>query len=135
MKSSEFIKPTNEAYDMDQLRRDADAGLKKSLDKQSDARIAALKNPPKKKSFMAQVGDKIIGGVTGGIKGAAKGFVGGTDAIKEDASAGASCSGAVAAVVSELGGSTKEIVKRQKGYTNQQSAGGIVKGVKAAKVK
>lgn len=55
--------------------------------------------------------------------------------IKEEASGGASCASGFAAVMTELGGSTKEIIKRQKGYTNQQSAGGIVKGVKAAKVK
>jgi hypothetical protein len=55
--------------------------------------------------------------------------------IKEDATGGASCSGAVATVVGELGGSTKEIIKRQKGYTNQRTPGSIVKGVKAAKVK
>ena len=69
-------------YSMDDLRKDAEAGVKASLDKQSNARIAALKNPPKEKGFMAQVGDKIIGGV----KGAAKGFAGGTDAVKESES-------------------------------------------------
>jgi hypothetical protein len=74
---------TDEAYDMDQLRRDAAAGLKTSTDKASDARIAALKNPPKEKSFMSQVGDKIIGGVTGAVKGAAQGFTGGTGAVEE----------------------------------------------------
>ena len=52
--------------------------------------------------------------------------------IKEEASAGASCSSAVSAVMTELGGSTKEIIKRQKAYTNQQTAGGIVKGVKSS---
>lgn len=55
--------------------------------------------------------------------------------IKEEATGGASCAGGFAAVMTELGGSTKEIIKRQKSYTNQQTAGGIVKGVKAAKVK
>ena len=55
--------------------------------------------------------------------------------IKEEASAGASCSAGFAAVVSELGGNTKEIIKRQKGYTNQRTSGGIVKGVKSSKVK
>lgn len=53
--------------------------------------------------------------------------------IKEDA--GSTGSSSVAVVVSELGGSTKEIIKRQKGYTNQRTNGGIVKGVKQAKVK
>jgi hypothetical protein len=37
--------------------------------------------------------------------------------------------------MTELGGNTKELIKRQKNYTNQKTAGGIVKGVKAAKVK
>jgi hypothetical protein len=37
-------------------------------------------NKPQEKGFIAQVGDKIIGGVAGGIKGAAKGFMG----VKED---------------------------------------------------
>jgi hypothetical protein len=39
------------------------------MNKQSDARIAALKNPPKEKSFMQQVGDKQIGMVKGAWKG------------------------------------------------------------------
>lgn len=55
--------------------------------------------------------------------------------IKEDATGGATGSSSVAAVVGELGGNTRELIKRQKNYTNQQTAGGIVKGVKAAKVK
>jgi hypothetical protein len=62
---------TDEAYDMDQLQRDAAAGVKKSLDN--------LNKPKPEKSFMAQVGDKIIGGV----KGAAKGFMHGSDAVEE----------------------------------------------------
>jgi len=64
----------NEAYDMDQLRKDAAAGIKKSIDKQSDDRIAKLKADREKEDepFMAQVGRKIIGGV----KGAARGFSG-----------------------------------------------------------
>ena len=45
--------------------------------------------------------------------------------LKEDA--GATCSSSVAAVMTGLGGSTKEIVKRQKSYTNQQTPGGKVK--------
>jgi hypothetical protein len=51
------------------LRADADAGIKSTLDKQSNARIAALKNPPKEKSFMQKVGDKQIGMVKGAWKG------------------------------------------------------------------
>ena len=60
-----------EAYDMDQVRADAAAGIKKSIDKQSDDRMAKLRSD-KNKGFMAKVGDKIIGGA----KGAAKGFMG-----------------------------------------------------------
>jgi hypothetical protein len=55
--------------------------------------------------------------------------------IKEEATGGASCAGGFAAVMTELGGSTKEIVKRQHNYTNQRTPGGVIKGVKAAKVK
>jgi hypothetical protein len=122
-----FEEFTKEAYDMDQLRRDADASLKASLDKQSDARIAALRNPPKKKGFMAQVGDKIIGGVAG----AAKGFAGGTNAIKEDASAGSTCSPTIAVSMENLGTMPNNVIKRQQGYTNQMTKGGPVKVKKA----
>lgn len=55
--------------------------------------------------------------------------------IKEEATGGASCAGGFAAVMTELGGSTKEIIKRQQAYTNQRTPGSIIKGVKAAKVK
>jgi len=68
-------------YDMSQLQKDVDARLKTDIDKQSNARIAALKNPPKEKSFMQKVGDKQIGMV----KGAWKGLTGGTSAVKESA--------------------------------------------------
>jgi len=54
---------------MAQLGKDASANLSQSMNKQSDARIAALKNPPKEKSFMQQVGDKQIGMVKGAWKG------------------------------------------------------------------
>jgi len=60
-----------ESYDMDQVRADAEAGIKKSIDQQSDDRMAKLRSD-KNKGFMAKVGDKIIGGA----KGAAKGFMG-----------------------------------------------------------
>jgi hypothetical protein len=122
MRSREFIKEMTDA-DIAKLHSDADARLKKDLDSQSDARIAALKNPPKKKGFMAQVGDKIIGGV----KGAAKGFTGGTAAIKEEASAGSTCSPTIAVSMSQQGKMPTEMIKRQKGYTNQLSKGGAVK--------
>jgi hypothetical protein len=73
----------NEAYDMDQLRKDAADRLKTSLDKQSDDRIAKLKSDREKEDepFMAQVGRKIIGGV----KGAARGFSGkeGTEVVEK----------------------------------------------------
>jgi hypothetical protein len=55
--------------------------------------------------------------------------------IKEDTSAGTTGASSVSAVMTELGGSTKEIVKRQHNYTNQRTPGGIVKGVKSSKVK
>lgn len=55
--------------------------------------------------------------------------------IKEDATAGASSTGSIASVVGELGGSTRELIKRQKNYTNQKTAGGMIKGVKQAKAK
>ena len=61
-----------EGYDMDQVRKDAADGIKKSIDKQSDDRIAKLRKDDDNEPFMAQVGRKIIGGV----KGAAKGFMG-----------------------------------------------------------
>jgi hypothetical protein len=54
---------------MAQLGKDASAGVTQSMNRQSDARIAALKNPPKPKSFMQQVGDKQIGMVKGAWKG------------------------------------------------------------------
>jgi len=50
--------------------------------------------------------------------------------LKEDASAGASSAGAVAAVSSPLGGSTKDLIKRQKSYTNVKTPGGKVKAKK-----
>ena len=50
--------------------------------------------------------------------------------LKEDASAGASSAGAVASVSTALGGGTKSLIKRQRSYTNQRTAGGTVKGKK-----
>jgi hypothetical protein len=50
--------------------------------------------------------------------------------LKEDASAGASSSGAVASVSTALGGSTKSLIKRQRSYTNQRTSGGTVKAKK-----
>lgn len=49
--------------------------------------------------------------------------------LQEDASAGGMSSASVAAVVKPLGekDGTKALIKRQKSYTNQQSAGGKVK--------
>jgi hypothetical protein len=122
MRSHEFIKEMTDA-EVAKLHSDADSRLKKDLDSQSDARIAALKNPPKKKGFMAQVGDKIIGGV----KGAAKGFAGGTAAIKEDADAAGTTASTIGAVVKSLGETPTEMIRRQKSYTNQLSKGGAVK--------
>jgi hypothetical protein len=62
----------DEAYSMDDVRRDAAAHLTKSMDKQSDARIAAHKNPPAKKSFLARVGQKQINMVKGVYHGLTK---------------------------------------------------------------
>lgn len=52
--------------------------------------------------------------------------------LKEDASAGGMSSASVAAVVKPLGekDGTKALIKRQKAYTNQQTAGGKVKVAK-----
>lgn len=50
--------------------------------------------------------------------------------LKEDASAGASSSGAVASVSTALGGSTKSLIKRQRSYTNQRTSSGTVKAKK-----
>jgi hypothetical protein len=63
----------DEAYSMADVRRDAEAQVKKDIDSASDARIAGTKKK-KDEPFMAQVGRKIIGGVSGAVKGAAKGF-------------------------------------------------------------
>jgi hypothetical protein len=61
-----------EEYSMDDVRKDAAENLKKSMDKQSDARIAALKNPPAKKGFFAKVGQKQINMVKGAYHGLTK---------------------------------------------------------------
>ena len=50
--------------------------------------------------------------------------------INEDASAGATGSSSVAAVVGGLGNGTQSIIKRQQGYTNQRTKGGAVKAKK-----
>jgi hypothetical protein len=63
------LTPVNEGYDMDQVRRDAEASLKANIDKQSNSRIDALRNPPKEKSFLQKVGDKQIGMIKGAING------------------------------------------------------------------
>jgi hypothetical protein len=54
------------------LHNDAAAHMKKSMDKASDARIAAHKNPPAKKGFMARVGQKQINMVKGAYHGLTK---------------------------------------------------------------
>jgi hypothetical protein len=58
---------------MADVRKDAEAQIKKDMDSASDKRIADAKKK-KDEPFMAQVGRKIIGGVAGAVKGAAKGF-------------------------------------------------------------
>jgi hypothetical protein len=59
--------------------------------------------------------------------------------IKEEATAGTSMSSTIAVTPQSLGEkgtfTQKEVNKRLHGYTNQLSPGGIVKGVKASKVK
>jgi hypothetical protein len=55
-----------------------------------------------------------------------------TESLKEDATAGASCSGSVSVVMTQLGETPDNIIKRQKAYTNQMTKGGPVK-IKAAK--
>jgi hypothetical protein len=57
-----------EGYSMADVQRDADANARKSIDR--------MTQPEPKKSFATQVGNKIIGGVTGAVKGAYKGFTG-----------------------------------------------------------
>jgi hypothetical protein len=80
---------TEGGVDFDKIRSDAADHIKKSIDKQSDDRIAKLKADREKgdEPFMAQVGRKIIGGVKGavkgGIKGAARGFSG-KESIEEE---------------------------------------------------
>lgn len=79
-----------EGYDFDQMRKDAEAHLKSSIDKQSDERIAKHKADKDKEDepFMAQVGRKIVGGVAGavkgGVKGAYKGFTGQNESVQVD---------------------------------------------------
>ena len=61
-----------ESVDYDKVRADAADHLKKSIDKQSDDRIAALKNPKKPESFLAKVGRKQINMVKGAWHGLTK---------------------------------------------------------------
>jgi len=61
-----------ESIDYDKIRADAADHLKKSIDKQSDDRIAALKNPKKPESFLAKVGRKQINMVKGAWHGLTK---------------------------------------------------------------
>lgn len=72
----ETIKKINgtqqEAYSMDDVRKDAADSVKKSIDKQSDDRIAALKDKKKPESFLAKVGRKQINMVKGAWHGLTK---------------------------------------------------------------
>jgi hypothetical protein len=52
-------------------------------------------------------------------------------ALAENASAGACSAGSIGTVIGELGGQTKDIMRRQKAYTNQRTPGGTVKIKKA----
>jgi hypothetical protein len=59
-------------YSMADLHKDAADRVKKDIDKASNDRIAALKNPPKKKGFFAKVGEKQINMVKGAWHGLTK---------------------------------------------------------------
>ena len=59
-------------YSMDDLHKDAADSLKKSIDKASDARIAAHRDAAKPKSFLARVGQKQINMVKGAWHGLTK---------------------------------------------------------------
>lgn len=61
-----------EAYSMDDVRRDAADHIKKSIDKQSDDRIAALKDKKKPEGFLAKIGRKQINMVKGAYHGLTK---------------------------------------------------------------
>ena len=60
-----------------------------------------------------------------------------TEFIKQlnETTAGATGSPSVAVSFSQEGNMPNEIIARQKTYTNQRTPGGVIKGVKAAKVK
>lgn len=47
--------------------------------------------------------------------------------IKENATGGASAASGFAVSMTELGNNTKDLIKRQKNYTNQRTPGGKVK--------
>jgi hypothetical protein len=49
-----------------------------------------------------------------------------TKVIKEDADAGGTTASTIGAVVKSLGETPTEMIRRQKGYTNQLSKGGAV---------
>lgn len=106
-----------------QLRKDAADSLKQSMDK--------LNKPQPEKSFMAQVGDKIIGGV----KGAAKGFAGGTAAVEEEEQTDeAKYQGREV----PLGKPMKGDVKKSKVYVKNPKTGKVIKvnfGQKGMKIK
>jgi hypothetical protein len=66
---------------VDEMTNDQVAKIRKDAEEFATRQMTKPRaNKPQEKGFMAQVGDKIIGGVAGGIKGAAKGFMG----VKED---------------------------------------------------
>jgi hypothetical protein len=58
--------------EISKLHSDAASHVTKSINKASDARIAALKNPPAKKGFFARVGQKQINMVRGAYQGLTK---------------------------------------------------------------
>lgn len=105
-----------------QLRKDAADMYSKTLDN--------LNKSQPQKGFMAQVGDKIIGGV----KGAAKGFAGGTSAIKEEPTAEAKYQGREVPLGKPMAGD----VKKSKVYVKNPKTGKVIKvnfGQKGMKIK
>lgn len=108
----------DESIDFDQLRRDAEASLKASIDRQSDARIAHGPTGEPKKGFWQQVGDKQIGMIKGAFKGAKAGLQGKT--VGESVSVGGIGAGAVA--TGPVGGTGKPGTGTPKSIKNAAKA-------------
>jgi len=77
----EDVEDWEDEVTVDEMTNDQVAKIRKDAEEFAIQQMTKPRaNKPQEKGFMAQVGDKIIGGVAGGIKGAAKGFMG----VKED---------------------------------------------------